>query len=335
MVDAIVDAPYEYEGVLEGTSDRNEHISTSHFYNESILLMRLTMKTYAFIRSNVPKILKYKPHSDQESALPHFSKFLYFLFAPTLIYRNEYPSSTRITNSLTFPFSRTKTIRWNFVKHRLLEIVGVILYYNFLLHRFLLPTYEDFGLRKYSRSELMLSLLENFMIGILFFVLSFFLVLHSIQNLFAELLRFGDRMFYGSWWTCTSHRDYFRIWNIIVYDWSYHYIYKDICYVVKNKNAAMLLILTLSATAHEWILLHMFGFFVPALFVAFFFGSICIAFLELPKKNIVNVLFWYELILGCGCLVSVYALEYFARRNTPPEGLDYLLPRFATCDCIE
>lgn len=57
----------------------------------SILQVRLLMKLHSFWRYNCEKVLRYKSHSDQEIKLPTLSKFIYFLFAPTLLYRNNYP----------------------------------------------------------------------------------------------------------------------------------------------------------------------------------------------------------------------------------------------------
>jgi hypothetical protein len=54
----------------------------------------MMMKTYAFVRSNTPRALAYKPHKSDDkeiSVCPDFSKYLYFLFVPTLVYRDSYP----------------------------------------------------------------------------------------------------------------------------------------------------------------------------------------------------------------------------------------------------
>lgn len=56
-----------------------------------IFQVRLLMKFHSFWRYNCEKVLKYKTHSDQEINLPTLSKFIYFLFAPTLLYRDNYP----------------------------------------------------------------------------------------------------------------------------------------------------------------------------------------------------------------------------------------------------
>nr|CAD7433208.1 unnamed protein product [Timema monikensis] len=56
--------------------------------------VRLLMKSYAFVRSNVPKTMAFKTHTDSKeecAPCPEFSCFLYYLFAPTLVYRDNYP----------------------------------------------------------------------------------------------------------------------------------------------------------------------------------------------------------------------------------------------------
>lgn len=51
------------------------------------------MKTWAFVRSNYERATKYKKDDNGQSGnlCPDFSHYLYFLFAPTLVYRDEYP----------------------------------------------------------------------------------------------------------------------------------------------------------------------------------------------------------------------------------------------------
>lgn len=57
--------------------------------------VRFIMKTYSFIRLNAPRVLTYKNHQKNPNAstdvIPSFNKYLYFLFVPTFIYKDEYP----------------------------------------------------------------------------------------------------------------------------------------------------------------------------------------------------------------------------------------------------
>ncbi|XP_044272101.1 sterol O-acyltransferase 1-like [Tribolium madens] len=283
---------------------------------------RLLMKIHSFIRNTCPT----KPHTDEVVTLPTLSNFVYFLFVPTLVYRETYP--------------RRDKIDWTFVCFRALECVGVIFFMSFVIDRFLNPTIQDFGLRSYTVKEIILCIFENTITGALILLPMFFIVLHSWQNLFAELTRFGDRLFYLDWWTCTDYSGYFRKWNIIVQDWLYLYIYRDFSEFLFKTNHlfAKFAVFSISAVVHEWILTYMFGFFFPLLFVEFLvFGSI-FNFLGVPKTPLFNILFWYSLCLGMATLVTMYGLEFYARGNAPTENptfLENLIPRFLTCNCIE
>ncbi|RZC42580.1 sterol O-acyltransferase 1, partial [Asbolus verrucosus] len=288
---------------------------------------RFLMKIHSFVRSNCPKVLHHKPHDDNKLILPEFSHFLYFIFVPTLIYRDAYP--------------KTKKINWNFVCCCFFETVAVVFFFSFVIDRFLNPSVQDFGIRKYTVNEIILCIFENTITGVLILLSNFFLLLHSWQNLFAELTRFGDRMFYRDWWTCTDFSGYFRKWNIIVQDWLYIYIYKDFHETVFHNNAilAKFAVFGISAVVHEWIVTYMLGFFFPLLFIEFLFLGSLFNFLGgAPKTAVFNILFWYALSFGAGSLATMYAFEFYARMNAPIENptlKDILIPRFLTCECID
>lgn len=55
--------------------------------------------------------------------------------------------------------------------------------------------------------------------SIIIWLLMFYVIFHSYLNLWAELLRFGDRQFYRPWWNATTIAEYWRLWNIPVYNW--------------------------------------------------------------------------------------------------------------------
>ncbi|KAI4496168.1 hypothetical protein M0802_008035 [Mischocyttarus mexicanus] len=145
--------------------------------------VRMLMKSYAFIRSTTPQFLKYKIHSDTlKPQLPDFSKYFYFLFAPTLIYRDHYP--------------RTKCIRWKFVLWHYLEVLLIIFYMAFIYERCFMPMYEKHGMKPIRKEELFANIINTSLPGILFFLCGFYCLLHAWLNACAELLRFADRLFY-------------------------------------------------------------------------------------------------------------------------------------------
>ncbi|KAF5291125.1 hypothetical protein FQA39_LY14367 [Lamprigera yunnana] len=285
-------------------------------------ITRFFMKTYAFVRSNVPGVLQYKLHAELEFYYPEFSKYLYFLFVPTLIYKNEYP--------------RTKSIQWKYVVNCFIEVLGCIFYASFIIEQFLTTDFQNFGLKPMSWQEVTLIIMGNGMAGILLLLTTFYAVLHSWMNGFAEMLRFGDRMFYKDWWTSTSFGRYYRTWNVVVHDWLYTYVYKDMCEIVmpKNKFLPKVMVFFISAVFHEYILGFGFKFFLPVLFILFFGLGVGMYFLKPSNKSLGNAYVWYSLAVGTGICVSAYAMEVFFRFNCPIEEktfITYFIPRFLTC----
>ena len=76
------------------------------------------------------------------------------------------------------------------------------------------------------------------------------------------------------WWNSFSYAAYYRMWNVVVHDWLFAYIYKDTLLIFGDdkKAIASVLVFALSAVAHEYILILAFGFFFPLLF--FMFGGV-------------------------------------------------------------
>lgn len=71
--------------------------------------IRLMMKAHSFVRENVPRFLSWsKDKTSPGSVVPQVSQYLYFLFAPTLIYKDKYP--------------RNPVIRWGYVASNFLQV---------------------------------------------------------------------------------------------------------------------------------------------------------------------------------------------------------------------
>ena len=53
----------------------------------------------------------------------------------------------------------------------------------------------------------------------------FYAFFHVWLNFLAELLRFGDRVFYKAWWNATDFEGYWRTWNMPVHGWIVRHAY--------------------------------------------------------------------------------------------------------------
>lgn len=290
-----------------------------------IILMeqvRMVMKTYAFVRSNAPRFLSFKPHSDMPAPkMPGFSKYLYFLFAPTLIYQDNYP--------------RLNKIRWNLVLTNFIEVLTLIFVEGLIYERMLYPHYRNFGEQPIELGDLTLNMLSSMLPGLLMFLCGFYLLLHCWMNAFAELMRFADKMFYKDWWNSVSFSFYYRTWNVVVHDWLYTYVYKDVYEIItsRNKVISTCAVFAISAIMHEYIICCSCRFFYPLML--FVFGCIgLMVHLQFMLKLGGNVFIWFSLGVGSGTFVGLYCMEYFARINCPQtldNFWDFVVPRTITC----
>ncbi|XP_012696705.2 sterol O-acyltransferase 2 [Clupea harengus] len=287
--------------------------------------IRFLMKSYSFIRETVPSVIQNKPNEGCPPKIPTLSSYLYFLFAPTLIYRESYP--------------RNPYIRWNYIGLNLMKIMGSIFYLNFILVRLCIPVFTNESNRPFNTKTLVLGVFHATLPGMLMMLLGFYAFLHCWLNTFAELLRFADRMFYKDWWNSTSFANYYRTWNIVVHDWLYYYSYRDILVLSKRKFrcAATMSVFAISAVVHEYALTMCFGFFYPVMFFTFAFigGLFSLAINDKRKSHVWNIIMWMSLMFGQGIHVCLYCMEWYAQIHCPRTGTSFwelVTPRSWFCD---
>ncbi|XP_022613921.1 sterol O-acyltransferase 1 isoform X2 [Seriola dumerili] len=287
--------------------------------------VRLMMKAHSFVRENVPRVLAWaKDKTSPSPVVPQVSQYLYFLFAPTLIYRDKYP--------------RNPVIRWGYVATKLLQVLGCLFYAYYVFVRLCIPQFRSVSLQLFDLKAMVLCVFNSILPGVLVLFLGFFAFLHCWLNAFAEMLRFADRMFYKDWWNSTSFANYYRTWNVVVHDWLYYYVYRDFLWMSQKRfrPAAMLFVFTVSAVVHEYILAICFGFFYPVLFCLFMcFGMMFNFILHDQRKGpIWNIIMWTSLFLGQGVIICLYSHEWYAQRYCPlkePSFLELLKPRSWSC----
>ncbi|KAF7208084.1 sterol O-acyltransferase 2 isoform X1 [Nothobranchius furzeri] len=287
--------------------------------------IRFMMKTYSFIRETAPVIIKNTPKKGENLRFPTFSSYLYFLFCPTLIYRESYP--------------RNNQIRWRYVAITLGKILACLFYGYFILVRLCIPVFRPETNQPFSKRTMVLAVFHSILPGIMLLLLCFFAFLHCWLNLFGELLRFADRMFYKDWWNSTSFANYYRTWNVVVHDWLYYYGYRDFLWLSNRRfrAAAMLSVFIVSAVVHEYALAMGFGFFYPVMFLLFAVFGVAFNFTMNDKRQspVFNVIMWACLFLGQGVQVCLYCQEWYAQIHCPRTGQDgfweLVMPRSWSC----
>ncbi|MEJ1271200.1 sterol O-acyltransferase 2 [Cricetulus griseus] len=168
------------------------------------------------------------------------------------------------------------------------QALGCVLYACFILARLCVPVFANMSREPFSTRALLLSILHATGPGIFMLLLIFFAFLHCWLNAFAEMLRFGDRMFY-------------RLLGM------------------RARKVAMLGVFLVSAVVHEYIFCFVLGFFYPVMLMQFLVvgGLLNFTMNDRHTGPAWNVLMWTLLFLGQGIQVSLYCQEWYARRHCP------------------
>jgi sterol O-acyltransferase len=124
------------------------------------------MKTYSFVRENVGKILQQSNNStglskyflffvqlyflNLDRQFSRFNQYIYFLFAPTLIYRDIYPC--------------TSIIQWKIVYIMFGQFIIIVCLCYHIIAYYCMPVYERFNANEERTIEFTISILFDLML---------------------------------------------------------------------------------------------------------------------------------------------------------------------------
>ncbi|XP_048829656.1 diacylglycerol O-acyltransferase 1-like isoform X1 [Brienomyrus brachyistius] len=231
----------------------------------------------------------------------------YFLLAPTLCYQRDFP--------------RTPSIRINFLLRWMLEMVMLTQLMVGIMQQWVGPIFQSSetsfsNMDATTRIEHLVELVapSHFLWLILFFLFS-----HSCLNLSGELLRFGDRQFYGDWWNAETLESFWRKWNVPFHKWTYRHLYKPLLRRNISPWQADLLIFLLSAAFCEYVIamslrtcrFWIFFLMILELLVAEFLGHHL-------TGNYGNGFVWLCLLLGPPLAVMMYFHDYYMGHRSQP-----------------
>jgi diacylglycerol O-acyltransferase 1 len=164
--------------------------------------------------------------------------------APTLCYQPSYP--------------RTERIRKGFLAKRFFELMTLFGMMWFIAEQYSHPTLKN-SLHPFANlnfSSLFERILKLSIPSIYIWLLMFYGFFHSYLNLWAELLRFGDREFYKPWWNASTIAQYWRLWNIPVYTFFKRHVYVPlrVNYPQVSRTTANAAAFFISAIGHEIVI---------------------------------------------------------------------------------
>ena len=289
-------------------------------------MARLFMKSHSYMREKLmfgmgpnahadfipEKLLKRGITKDQlsfptitiENMTIEARRYLYFAFAPTLVYRDSYPRIPGVR-------------RWKSVFYNLLNVLGTIIYTFIIFVTFCIPHFHECWHKQWDGSIFTVSVFKSMLPGTMLLLLMFFGILHSWQNLWGEIMMFGDRKFYEDWWNVHNFADYYRKWNMTVHEWLHQYVYQDLIRFTKGKVSqfgALCVVFAFSAFFHELILAVTMQFVYPLLFILFGGPGVLYVYLTRSKNRAYNIFVWSMFFIGNGLLVIFYTWEFYARQ---------------------
>lgn len=252
-------------------------------------------------------------------------QFTYYHFAPTLIYRDQYPKLERPLRL------------WNLSVH-LFDVFGAIIYTTLIFKAYCVPEFQSASENIKNSHALILSWFRAMLPGTVVFLMLFFAVIHSWFSVWAEILSFADRKFYDDWWNAKDFGTFIRKISVIIYEWLHSYIFIDIQRFTQNAIGPRLsrfIVFVFSGIMAESLLDLSLGFFFPYVFFIIATPGAFMISINNNSSKFYNILIWMLLIMVMGLLVMLYSLEYYCVHSHPDQrdfhkygNLAYFIPQW-------
>ncbi|GMH92448.1 hypothetical protein TrST_g1899 [Triparma strigata] len=231
----------------------------------------------------------------------------YFWFAPTLTYQIAFPKSKH-------------GIRLTYIFGLLLRMSITAALIVFLVKQTIFPTVDklvgSIQAGKLDPIEAAESLVKLAIPNTYVWLLVFYFYFHLFMNLLAEILCFGDRVFYKDWWNCTEIGSYWRLWNLPVHMWMVRHLYMPSIRAHVPPMFANLIVFLFSAVLHEYLISVPFHMVRLWSFLGMM-GQVPLVFLTkyLDRKfkgsSVGNIIFWLTFcVLGQPCAILLYSIDY-------------------------
>mmetsp|Transcript_16951 Transcript_16951/g.30756 ORF Transcript_16951/g.30756 Transcript_16951/m.30756 type:complete len:763 (+) Transcript_16951:210-2498(+) len=237
------------------------------------------------------------------------SNIYYFWFAPTLTYQIAFPRA---------PF-----VRWMKVITLTLQLFLSATLVAFFAAQVIAPNLDSLVRDlEANRGEVRTHVIGDYLLKLsitstYIWLLGFYGFFHCFLNLTAELLRFGDRVFYRDWWNASEVSAYWRLWNMPVHYWLVRHVYFPSVRLGLSKTGATFVVFFFSAILHEVLISVPCHMIRVHSFLAMM-GQIPLIFLtkmidrRFPGSSIGNVIFWISFcFVGQPMAMLLYTIDYW------------------------
>lgn len=256
------------------------------------------MKLYSY--TNVNRQLRETHHSKYPQNLTIIDMY-YFLAAPTLVYEPDFP--------------RSEKIRWGYLFKLILSFIFFALLMDFMIEQYIFPI-TQMSMKQNDMFGVFTKILQLTIPNIALWLLMFVTVFHVWLNILAEVLRFGDRLFYLDWWNCTSMDFFWRTWNLPVHKWMVAHVYLPLTHRGWSTSVASFMVFFISAIGHEVIISIPFHTMKTWAFTAMMAQMpLCYWTRAYTKGHVAgNILFWASFMFGqSNCILMYY--KDFEQKN--------------------
>ena len=308
--------------------------------------LRLLMKMTEYVSVNVAKGRKVKRdvemngssnnnnnvcESDTEVIVPSIGRFIYFLLAPTLIYRDD--------KRIDYAKGNRSIFQIGFMFFELYIVILALVRFTSLTT----STFTTIGISAHTIPYVSQEFFFCCLIGLLLFVGIHFCYQHTIRNMRAQILKFGDRHFYGDYWTLVDPADRAANYDVTVSEWLDEYIHKPVITRTRSTGMTTLIVMSVTGWSIEYVSSLTNGFFLPIIITSMsaFFPFIMIRKLLRKKSESSPRVYLFimtvqtlVLIFFLGLTVFLITTEHYSRMNCTSRHTgvkDFLIPRSASC----
>jgi len=233
---------------------------------------------------------------DKNNIKAEILNFSYFYFAPTVIYRDQYPKLKERNYLLIFV--------------HLTNFVFCVIF-TFLVFKVLLIPYFDDETLSFIQSDRVVQTLVSFIIGSNFnMLILFFGIAHSLLNCTAEILCFGDKQFYNPFWIQTIPTSYYQglIHNVQEF---YDYVFKLYYQRFLGESITFIFYTLIFGVFLDFGLYYSLGFFSPILLCLIILSHFLSFLIRCLKHRSVILLNFMVVSLGFGIFFLLELAGYY------------------------